>query len=437
MLAIVLALASAVGYGGSDFAAGLASRSAGIIQISLLASVVSLVTGAAALPFTVSHPPAATALAWGAVAGLGGNVGALALYYGYRQAAFSVAGPLSAVGAAGFSVLAGLLYGERLTGLALTGVVLALPAIVGVSASAATTPTGAPGSSDLPGTSGPSSSANPSDPPDSFSSPDSSGPPYPSPVRRLRIRQLPFSNRGASSHLSPGSRNRLFMWLWRSTDSFRYGATSMGKAESGAAGGAAADIGTGDSGVASGGTGDSGAGDSGEAEVNSGAADSGEAEVNSGAADSRVAGSGAGLPGRPVAGVVAGLVAGAGFALLFIGLDRAGSGSGLWPVAGAQAAELVAAVGVAAVTGNLRLPAARPGWLAVTTGVTGALGTISYFFATHEGFLAVTAVLTSLYPAVTIVAARIVVGERLTVLRLAGLALAAACVALIAVGGAR
>jgi drug/metabolite transporter (DMT)-like permease len=45
-------------------------------------------------------------------------------------------------------------------------------------------------------------------------------------------------------------------------------------------------------------------------------------------------------------------------------------------------------------------------------------------------------VLTSLYPAVTIVLARIILGERLTALRLTGLSLAAACVALIAVGGA-
>jgi drug/metabolite transporter (DMT)-like permease len=134
--------------------------------------------------------------------------------------------------------------------------------------------------------------------------------------------------------------------------------------------------------------------------------------------------------------VVAGLIAGAGFALLFIGLDRAGSGSGLWPVAAASVAELASAFGVAAVTGNVRLPGARTRWLTVIAGATGALGTILYFFATHEGFLAVTAVLTSLYPAVTIVLARTVLGERLTGLRLAGLALAGACVALIAVGGA-
>jgi drug/metabolite transporter (DMT)-like permease len=287
VLAVVLALASAIGYGGSDFAAGLASRRAGVIQVTLLASAVSAVVVAAVLPFAASRPPGAAALAWGAAAGLGGTLGAFALYLGFRHAAFSVAGPLSAVGAAGFSVLAGLLFGERPTALALTGIVLALPAIVGVSASAA-------------------------------------------------------SGAEASS-------------------------TSAG---------------------------------------------------------------------RPITGVTLGLIAGACFALLFIGLNRAGSDSGLWPVAAATVAEVAAALAAAVATRGVRLPGGRPRLLAVITGATGATGTILYFFATHDGFLAVTAVLTSLYPAVTIVLARAMLGERLTALRLAGLTLAGACVALIAVGGA-
>jgi drug/metabolite transporter (DMT)-like permease len=298
VLAVILALASAIGYGGSDFAAGLASRRAAVIQVTLFASAVSLVPTAAVLPFASAHLPSAAALAWGAVAGLGGTAGAVALYIGFRQAAFSVAGPLSAVGAAGFSVLAGLLYGERPTTLALAGIVLALPAIVGVSASAT-------------------------------ASTESSG-----------------ETDGADSSAQPRRRRR-----------------------------------------------------------------------------------------RPGAGVAGGLIAGAGFALLFIGLNRAGSHSGLWPVAAAQVAELAAAAGLAAVAGGFRLPGARPRGLAVITGVSGSAGTILYFFATHDGFLAVTAVLTSLYPAVTIVLARTVLGERLTALRLAGLALAGACIALIAVGG--
>jgi len=287
VLAIILALAAAIGYGGSDFAAGLAARTASVIQVTLLATVTAAVVVLAALPFAAAHQPSGAALAWGAAAGAGGTLGAFALYLGFRHAAFSVAGPLSAVGTAGFSVLAGLLLGERPTTLALIGIILALPAIVGVSASAA----------------------------------------------------------------------------------------------------------------------------------------SDEAPQES-------------LRGRPGVGVAAGLVAGACFALLLVGLNRAGSGAGLWPVAAAEVAELAVAGSVAAVTRNLRVPGGRPGWLAVVTGVAGAAGTILYFVATHDGLLAVTAVLTSLYPASTIVLARIVLGERLTRLRLTGLALAGACVALIAAGGA-
>jgi drug/metabolite transporter (DMT)-like permease len=133
--------------------------------------------------------------------------------------------------------------------------------------------------------------------------------------------------------------------------------------------------------------------------------------------------------------VVLGLVAGACFALLFIGLDRAGSRSGLWPVAAAAAGELVVALAAAVAVRGFRLAAARSRLLAALTGAAGAAGTILFFFATHQGFLAVTAVLTSLYPAVTIVLARVMLGERLTALRLAGLVLAGACVALIALGG--
>jgi len=297
VLAIVLALASAIGYGGSDFAAGLASRNASVVQVTLLVSVVSALIVAAVLPFAASPGPSPAALAWGFGAGFGGTLGAFALYLGFRHAAFSVAGPLSAVGSAGFSVLAGLLFGERPTELALAGIVLALPAIVAVSASAAA------------------------------------------------------AESAASAGDTPGQET--------------------------------------------------------------------------------------GIPGgRPVAGVILGLIAGACFALLFIGLDRAGSRSGLWPVAAAAAGELVAALAAVAGTRSFRRPGGRPGLLAALAGSAGSAGTILFFFATHRGFLAVTAVLTSLYPAVTIVLARVLLGERLTALRLAGLVLAGACVGLIAAGGA-
>ncbi|MFY9927385.1 MAG: EamA family transporter, partial [Streptosporangiaceae bacterium] len=179
---------------------------------------------------------------------------------------------------------------------------------------------------------------------------------------------------------------------------------------------------------------DAGAGGAGADAAGAGAAGAGAAGAGGAGADWR----GPGL----------GLLAGAGFAVLFIGLDRAGSGSGLWPVAAAQVGELGAALvgalvmaGVgrtesAGVNENVRRFGSRAAGLASVTGVSGGTGTILYFYATQHGLLAVVAVLTSLYPAITIAAARTLLGERLTWIRLAGLALAGACVALIAVGGA-
>ena len=81
--------------------------------------------------------PSVAALGWGVAAGLGGMAGALALYVGFRHAAFSVAGPISAVSAAGLAVIVGVLLGERPPALSLAGIAVALPAIVLVSLTAA------------------------------------------------------------------------------------------------------------------------------------------------------------------------------------------------------------------------------------------------------------------------------------------------------------
>jgi len=324
MLAVLLALASAAGYGGSDYSGGLAARRAGVIRITILAQGVSAALMILILPLAGLRAPSAGSLAWGAAGGLSGAMGALALYAGFRSAAFSVAGPVSAIGSAGFSVLAGLLLGERPGGLAMIGMGLALPAIIGVSAS--------PGS-----------------------------------ARPGRAR----SGRAESGHLEPGH-------------------AEPGHAESG--------------------------------RTKSGHESQGEA----GRAGS----------GHPAAGVAWGLAAGAGFAVLFIALNRASAASGLWPVVASQATALVAVACLGAATGEMRLPPRHASGLAALTGVTGAAGTVLYFYATHAGLLAVTAVLTSLYPAVTIVLARVFLGERLTMARLAGLCLAAASVGLIAAAGA-
>jgi len=103
----------------------------------------------------------------------------------------------------------------------------------------------------------------------------------------------------------------------------------------------------------------------------------------------------------------------------------------------ADAASVPVLAGCALTARQLGLPARGSRSLAAATGATGVAGTIMFFLASHHGLLAVTAVITSLYPGGTILLARISPGERLSPVRQAGLALAGASVALIAVAGAR
>ena len=135
MLAVLLALAAAASYSGSDYAAGLASRGTSAVRVTVVAQVINAALLLPIVPFASSHAPSGASVAWAAVAGVSGVVGTIALYLGFRHAAFSVASSVSAVTTAAFSVLAGLLFGERPGALSLIGIVLALPAIAAVSVS--------------------------------------------------------------------------------------------------------------------------------------------------------------------------------------------------------------------------------------------------------------------------------------------------------------
>jgi drug/metabolite transporter (DMT)-like permease len=354
MLAVLLALAAAAGYGGSDYAAGLAARRASVVRVTVAAEVTSAALLLCVAPFLSRQAPSLTSVLWGAGAGASGVAGALALYLGFRHADFSVASSVSAVGAAAFSVLAGLALGEHPGVLSLAGIMFALPAIVAVSA---------PARQPAPD---PAAPGQPAEAPSEAAAP---GQPAGAPSEAA----APGQPAGAPSEAAaPGQHGQGPMTQER------------GLEPSGGAGGPLPRAST----------------------------------------------------GHHAAGVGLGLAAGAGFGLFFTGLNEAGSASDLWPVVIAQAAATVTVLCVAAATRDLRPPPAGARRLSVLTGAIGATGTAMFFLATHHGLLAVTAVITSLYPAGTILLARVMSGERLTGLRIAGLSMAAASVALIAAGGA-
>lgn len=149
---------------------------------------------------------------------------------------------------------------------------------------------------------------------------------------------------------------------------------------------------------------------------------------------------GAELSGRSrlaASGVFDGLFAGVAFALLFIGLKLAGNSSGLWPVVAGQGMALVLLTTVLVGTQRtveqhrLRSPDVAG---AVAVGALGACGAICYFLSTQAGLLSIVAVLTSLYPAATVVLAAVLLREGVSRRQAAGLLLAGPSIILIALG---
>jgi uncharacterized membrane protein len=285
MAAILLSLGAALGYGGSDFVAGWLSRKSHYARVGLLSQLTAAIgcVGVAAL---VGGQTSSAALGWGALAGVGGGFGTLALYRGLGRGRMNVVAPLSGVLAAGLPALVGLALGERPSVAAMAGLALALPAV----------------------------------------------------------------------------------WLTSSVDS---------------------------------------------------------ADTRGDAASTR-------------SSIVDGVLAGVGFAVLFVGLQRGGRGGGLWPSAASQVVSAFPMLGlygwklVSGSRGELAAgstPLVRFG--PILGGIFAAVAVTLYYLATQRGLLTVVAVLTSLYPAVTVALARGLLSERIGRRQGAGLALAGISVALI------
>lgn len=149
-VADALAVLSSISYGAADFLGGLATKRGSTV---FSAVVWSQATGLAlvllALPFLPAASPTAADLAWGAATGLAGGIGLALLYRGLAVGLMSVVAPVTAVCAVIIPVAVGFALGERPTGIAVAGVVLALVAIVlisqsGESAEGRTAGTGVP-----------------------------------------------------------------------------------------------------------------------------------------------------------------------------------------------------------------------------------------------------------------------------------------------------
>ncbi len=128
-----------------------------------------------------------------------------------------------------------------------------------------------------------------------------------------------------------------------------------------------------------------------------------------------------------------GAAAGAGFGLFFLFLKNAGQSGVLWPVAVSRTAGTLVAVVIALATRTRpwRRTGGGTGVIALASGAVDAAANVCYVLATRAGLFGLAVVITSLYPGMTVLLARWLLGERMRWLQRAGLLLAAAGVVLL------
>ena len=134
-------------------------------------------------------------------------------------------------------------------------------------------------------------------------------------------------------------------------------------------------------------------------------------------------------------GLLLGIGGGLGFGLFFLFLRYAGASGVLWPSAVSRITGAMVVTGAMAWLGGLAWRALSP-WLlaaAIASGLLDAGANVCYVAATRDGLFGIAVVLTSLYPGVTVLLARVVLGERMRLPQLAGLLLAVAGIALVSV----
>lgn len=122
--------------------------------------------------------------------------------------------------------------------------------------------------------------------------------------------------------------------------------------------------------------------------------------------------SSSGPPNSRGAGLLDGILAGVGFGLLFAALGQVPDTAGYWPLVANQATSVLSLAVVAVIVGANPLPRQRAEAWGLVPGVLAALAVLFFILATHEGMLSLAAVITSLYPAFTVLLAVVVLRER-------------------------
>lgn len=144
-----------------------------------------------------------------------------------------------------------------------------------------------------------------------------------------------------------------------------------------------------------------------------------------------VARTGGGAPDRQ--GLALALLAGCGFGAFLVLMGRAGGAGPFWPLAAARTTSLAIVLAVALLRGGPWSPPRRALPVVLLSGVLDAGGNAFFVLASRAGRLDVAAVLSSLYPASTMLLAALLLRERVS--RAQGLGIAAVLGAIVLIAG--
>lgn len=132
------------------------------------------------------------------------------------------------------------------------------------------------------------------------------------------------------------------------------------------------------------------------------------------------------------------IAAGLGIGVFYVTMKQTGDGSGLWPLVAARITSAAIFTGVALAMVRVWRQAPMPaaalwGW-AVLSGAFDSAANALYLLSSRAAPLAIVATLTSLYPASTVLLARLLLHERLRPVQVVGLAVAVVAVVMIVYG---
>ncbi len=133
-------------------------------------------------------------------------------------------------------------------------------------------------------------------------------------------------------------------------------------------------------------------------------------------------------------GLVDGILAGLGFGTMFAALGQIPDSAGYWPLAGTQVWAAISLCLIALALGGDPVPRRRADLAGLVPGFLAVLAVFFFLLATSRGLLSIAAVITSLYPAFTVLLAIAVLREHVHRAQAVGLAVCAASVVLVALG---